>query len=55
MKKNIRKPKYLFFILKNKLFEPLHFCRISHRDELLIGEEGKVCTVYEKLINNAYK
>jgi len=29
IKKNIRNPKYLFFIIKNKFFETLHFCCIS--------------------------
>ena len=43
--KNIKNPKYLFFILKNKLLKSLQFCYTSHRDGiiwLLIGEGGYV-------------
>ena len=56
MKKNIRNSKYLFFILKNKLFEILAFCcpiRVGHTATHK-GRGGRVYT-HEKFTNNAYK
>ena len=56
MKKNIKNPKYLFFILKNKLFETLAFLPYILGVGYMATIGGKrICTAHEKFINNAYK
>ena len=55
IKKNIRNSKYLFFILKNKLFETLAFLSYLVGDIWLFIGEGGICTHEKFTKNNAYK